>query len=142
MTGTTLAESPPWPGQRGLLAVCAVLALVGLFVLQGQGARLPALWLVGIALGVTLYHAAFGFTGAYRNLFLRRGSVGVQAQLAMVALATLLFTPLFAYSAYQDAGSYFGGEGRGSTLGRQVHRTSVRQNQLPRPRPFTGADVL
>lgn len=91
----TATPLPRWPGQRGILALGGVLALAGVFALQGP--RLPLLWLVGIALGVTLYHAAFGFTGAYRDLFLGRDSVGVQAQLALVALTTLLFAPLFAF---------------------------------------------
>ena len=83
--------------QPGVLAVVGLLVLAGLVAVAGQGIRLPWLWLVGIALGVTLYHAAFGFTGAYRRLFLGQGSRGVQAQLVMVALTTLLFAPLFAY---------------------------------------------
>lgn len=83
--------------QPGVLTLATLLMLAGLVAVAGQGERLPLLWLVGVALGVTLYHAAFGFTGAYRQLFLGRGSRGVQAQLAMVALTTLLFAPLFAH---------------------------------------------
>jgi uncharacterized membrane protein YedE/YeeE len=94
----TATQSVPRPGQHRLVVACAVVALIGIVGLQQPGSRLPALWVVGIALGVTLYHAAFGFTGAYRKLFLGRGSVGVQAQLGMVALSTLLFAPLFALS--------------------------------------------
>jgi uncharacterized membrane protein YedE/YeeE len=97
MTGTAIGARPaPWRRQRGVLVATVIVALLGLVGLQESGARLPWLWLVGIALGFTLYHAAFGFTGAYRNLFLGRGSVGVQAQLVMVALTTLMFAPLFA----------------------------------------------
>jgi len=100
MTATAIGDFPaPWRRQRGVLSVAALLAVAGLVGLQESGARLPWLWLTGIALGFTLYHAAFGFTGAYRALFLGRGSTGVQAQLAMVALATLLFAPLFAQGA-------------------------------------------
>ncbi len=94
----TGAVAAPWRRQPGLLAGALVLALAGFAWLHEAGARMPWLWAVGIALGFTLYHAAFGFTGAYRRLFQGHGSTGVQAQLAMVALATLLFAPLFAHA--------------------------------------------
>lgn len=51
---------------------------------------------LGLLLGLTLYHAAFGFAGAYRRLLVERDGSGVQAQLLMIAVATLLFAPLLA----------------------------------------------
>ena len=63
---TTLALSRP-PIQRPVLAV-AVIAAMGLFgYVFGLGIRQAGLLLIGIALGVSLYHASFGFTGAYRR---------------------------------------------------------------------------
>ncbi|MDH3444773.1 MAG: YeeE/YedE family protein, partial [Deltaproteobacteria bacterium] len=60
------------------------------------------LLLIGALLGVTLYHAAFGFTSAYRRMLLHRDVTGVRAQLLMLAIATLLFAPVLA------SGSMFG----------------------------------
>ncbi|MGB5082242.1 MAG: YeeE/YedE family protein, partial [Burkholderiales bacterium] len=51
---------------------------------------------------VTLYHAAFGFTAAYRRLLFDRDGTGARAQLAMLGVATCLFAPVLA------AGSFFG----------------------------------
>lgn len=62
---------------------------------------------LGLLLGLTLYHAAFGFAGAYRRLLVDRDASGVQAQLLMIALATLLFAPFLA--AGQAFGSPIGG---------------------------------
>ena len=81
--------------------VAAVAA--GLFFhLFTFGPTKPWLFLIGIGLGVALYHAAFGFTGAYRRAILRRDISGITAQIVMLAAAMLLFAPVLA------AGEVFG----------------------------------
>lgn len=70
--------------------------------------RMGALFLIGALLGVTLYHSAFSFTGAYRRLFLRGDVTILRAQLLMLAVATLLFAPVLA------TGSAFGREVTGA----------------------------
>jgi len=86
---------------RALLPGLAALAALGL-VLAASDARLASLLVVGALCGVTLYHAAFGFSAAYRRLLFARDVAMVQAQLLMLALATVLFAPVLA------AGSAFG----------------------------------
>jgi len=96
------------PGQRGVL-VFALLVLAGLAAgLARHDPRMAALLLLGAALGLTLYHAAFGFTAAYRRLITARDTRGVEAQLLMLGVATLLFAPVLA------AGSAFGREVAGA----------------------------
>ncbi len=56
--------------------------------------RLGALFAIGGLLGTSLYHAAFGFSSAYRRAFLDRDFSGVFAQLVMLAAAMVLFAPL------------------------------------------------
>ena len=84
--------------------IAAALASVGLllFALTGQGWRMPALLFLGMALGAVLLLTSFGFTSAYREFLLYRDTAGVQAQVLMLALATVLFAPVLA------AGSAFG----------------------------------
>lgn len=90
------AVSKPW-------LVAAVIPVVLLFLhLQQSGGRIAALFVVGTALGVTLYHAALGFTGAYRRFFLHGDISGLTTQLVMLAMAMLLFAPVLA------AGEVFG----------------------------------
>ncbi|UIJ71909.1 YeeE/YedE family protein [Aurantimonas sp. HBX-1] len=81
------------------------LGLVGAFALAlGQSPRIAALFVVGGAFGLVLYHAAFGFTSAWRN-FIRDGrGRGLRAQMVMLAIAVALFFPALA------AGSLFGQE--------------------------------
>lgn len=55
---------------------------------------LVALFLVGAGLGVALYHGAFGFTGGWRAMVIRKRSAGMRAQLALLALASVLFIPV------------------------------------------------
>ena len=73
----------------GLAALAAGAATLG-----ADGWRMAALFLVGGLLGVSLYHAAFGFTAAYRNAFLHREVSGVMAQLVMLAVAMVIFAVL------------------------------------------------
>jgi uncharacterized membrane protein YedE/YeeE len=64
--------------------------------------RQAALYVVGAALGLVLYHAAFGFTSAWRVMVSDRRGAGLRAQMVMLAVATLLFFPVLA------SGSLFG----------------------------------
>ena len=66
------------------------------------GGRQASLYLIGGVLGISLYHAFFGFTGAYRRLFAEGRGSGVRAQLIMLAAASLAFAPLL------GSGSIFG----------------------------------
>jgi hypothetical protein len=61
------------------------------------GLRMSALAFVGAALGLTLHHAGISFTGAWRSFLERGRGGGLRAQMAMLALATLLFLPLLAH---------------------------------------------
>ncbi len=88
--------SPRWPVQR-VVAMAGLLALgLGALVLGVEQWRLGVLFAVGGLLGITLYHAAFGFTSAYRRAILARDVSGVAAQLVMLGLAMLLFAPVLA----------------------------------------------
>jgi uncharacterized membrane protein YedE/YeeE len=93
----------------------AVLTLASALIAAGTGllavvvsARQSALFLVGAAAGVALYHAAFGFTSAWRDLIVRRRGDGLRAQMLMLGLTTSVFVPLMAH------GSAFGQTIRGS----------------------------
>lgn len=89
--------------QPAVVAGALVLALGVAAAADGFGARRAALVAVAVLLGVTLYHAAFGFASAYRRFFTEGNADGLRAQILMVALATLLFAPFL-------AAGRFGGE--------------------------------
>jgi len=54
--------------------------------------RHSLIFIIGLLLGLTLYHASFGFTGGWRNFIERSNSSALRAQLVMLAIAVLLFS--------------------------------------------------
>ena len=85
------------PAPQVALALAGAGAAVALAVYAaGSSPRLSILLLIGLLCGATLYHAAFGFTHAYRRLLFARDASGARAQLVMLAVATLLFAPILA----------------------------------------------
>jgi uncharacterized membrane protein YedE/YeeE len=76
-----------------LLSSMAVLA-ISLYLQQGVAGMQYLSFLIGVGLGITLLHAAFGFSGGWRH-FIREGDgTGVRAQLLLLGLTSLLFFPL------------------------------------------------
>jgi len=72
----------------------ALLAVLALVLVLPYGWRHAALLLVGGALGLVLYHSAFGFTAAFRALVSVGDTRGLRAQMLMLAVATVLFAPM------------------------------------------------
>lgn len=96
MTVAAGIAAPAPPVQRlPLLAVTATAAALAL-ALWRDDPGMPAVLAIGILLGVSLYHAAFGFTAAYRRLLLEKEMSGLVAQAVMVIAASVLFAPMLA----------------------------------------------
>ena len=94
MSGADATARPP--PQRAVAGAGAAVLLAGALVLGADGWERGILLVLGGLLGLTLYHAAFGFTSAYRRAFAVRDVSGVGAQLVMLTLATVLFAPVLA----------------------------------------------
>lgn len=77
-----------------------LLGTIGAYQVVGLNQAL--LFIVGGALGMTLYHASFGFTSSWRVFIKERRGRGLRAQMIMLALAVLLFFPAL------GAGELFG----------------------------------
>ena len=75
------------------IALVAIL-LISLFIQKEFSLKQSMLFLMGVGFGVILLHASFGFTGGWRQLILKRNTEGVRAQLALLALTSILFFPL------------------------------------------------
>lgn len=78
-----------------------LLALAGLAVVAWQaflagGGKLAGAALIGAVAGVALYHAAFGFTGAWRRFARERRGAGLRAQMLLLAVCVTVTFPLIA----------------------------------------------
>jgi len=114
MTTTTL----PRPGSvaiesralvPGPAAITAILIVLTAWYLNAVISwRQAALFIVGAGAGVVLYHAAFGFTSAWRIFIADRRGGGLRAQMLMLAITCAVFFPLLA------AGTFMGQPVRGS----------------------------
>lgn len=78
------------------------LVLGAILLSQGMSWRMAALFLIGGALGLVLYHAAFGFTSAWRAFIADGRGAGLRAQMLMLAVATVLFLPVLAAGSLFD----------------------------------------
>ena len=94
------------PGPAAITAI--VIALAAWYLNASISWRQAALFLVGTGAGVVLYHAAFGFTSAWRVFISDRRGAGLRAQMLMLALSCAVFFPLLA------SGSFMGQPLRGS----------------------------
>ena len=93
------APGPDWR----VVAPALALLLGGAAYLSGWfDLRQAGLYLVGGALGLVLYHAAFGFASSWRVFLFDRRGAGLRAQMVMLAVASLIFLPALA------EGSLFG----------------------------------
>src|SRR5215203_1273958 len=114
MTTTTLASQGAVraasralvPGPAVMTAIAIVLAAWYLNAVISW--RQAALFLVGAGAGIVLYHAAFGFTSAWRVFIADRRGAGLRAQMVMLAITCAVFFPLLA------AGTFLGQPLRGS----------------------------
>ncbi len=77
------------------LAGCLCLGAM-LFLYQEFGDRFALLFGIGLALGLTLFHATFGFASSWRRFLFAGDGHGMRAQIVMLALASLVFFPVLA----------------------------------------------
>ena len=79
----------------GLAFILAALA-VG----QAIDMRQAVLFVIGGLLGLTLYHASFGFTGGWRRFVVEKRGNAIRAQMLMIAAAAIVFIPLLSLGSF------------------------------------------
>jgi uncharacterized membrane protein YedE/YeeE len=67
---------------------------VSLFLQAEFSFKQAAFFLVGIGLGLTLMHAMFGFTGGWRIFIRENKSLGLRAQILLIAGLSIFFFPI------------------------------------------------
>ena len=90
------AEEAP-PPQAGVVIAGVVVALaLGGYIFTQSGQVPGLLFLIGLALGLVLFHSRFGFTSAWRQLVAVRQGKALRAHMLMLATACILFAPILA----------------------------------------------
>ena len=79
--------------KSGLILGMTLLICGLIFLLISYSLKHSLLLIIGFGLGVSLYHAAFGFTGSWRNYIIEKKGNGIRSQLFAIALAILLILP-------------------------------------------------
>lgn len=94
-TAGSLARKPLIQFDRGPVAFTTAALVVGtVAIAQLVEIRQAILFLVGALMGLTLYHASFGFTGGWRRLVVERRGNAMRAQMLMIGVAAIVFIPL------------------------------------------------
>lgn len=85
------------PVQKPLVALGALAAIIlYIAIVVRTNWTQGTLFLIGLGLGMTLLHARFGFTSAFRRLVSVGNVQGLQAHMLMLAVASTLFAAILA----------------------------------------------
>jgi len=87
-----------------LFVLFSILA-ISLFLQYEFNLKQSLFFLVGIAFGLTLMHAMFGFSGSWRGFIRSRHSVGIRAQILLIILSSILFFPIVG-NVFSDISSH------------------------------------
>ncbi len=82
-----------------LITAISAIALLAAIAGLVAGWKLAAAALIGGFAGIALYHASFGFTGAWRRFVREKRGAGLRAQLLLIGLACLFTYPLMQWGA-------------------------------------------
>ncbi|MFE2638068.1 YeeE/YedE family protein [Streptomyces scopuliridis] len=95
-TSVPRPDAPPAPPVRRVPLVVSALIAVALtgYVWSAHGARPGVLLLLGLGLGVALFHSRFGFTSAWRQLVAVGNGTGLRAHTLLLGTTATLFALL------------------------------------------------
>ncbi len=88
-----------FPARNVLAMALLAIALICMAAYPHGGPRYVVAVLIGVVAGFGLYHAAFGFTAAWRRIVTEKRGQGLRAQMILLAVACLFTYPLIAYGA-------------------------------------------
>ena len=104
MTEINATASAPVAGvnlDKGpVVFVGLALILAALAIGQAIDMRQAVLFVIGGLLGLTLYHASFGFTGGWRRFVVEKRGNAIRAQMLMIAAAAVVFIPLLSLGSF------------------------------------------
>lgn len=70
------------------------IALTSIVLYHDLSTKQLLVFVIGTAIGVTLLHSGFGFTGAWRDFIQTRQSIGIRSQIVLFLLSSIIMFPL------------------------------------------------
>jgi len=80
--------------QHAVVTTSLAVLGISLFVQQSITGLQYLAFLIGVGLGITLMHAAFGFSGSWRSFIRERDGKGIRGQVMLLGITSLLFFPI------------------------------------------------
>lgn len=96
MANATTAPTLPSFDRAPVFLISVALAVITAAIGVAVSPRQALLFIIGGLLGVTLYHASFGFTGGWRRMVVERRGRAMRVQMLMIGLTAIAFIPLLA----------------------------------------------
>ncbi len=96
MANATTAPTLPSFDRAPVFLISVALAVITAAIGLAVSPRQALLFIIGGLLGVTLYHASFGFTGGWRRMVVERRGRAMRVQMLMIGLTAIAFIPLLA----------------------------------------------
>ena len=96
MANATTAPTLPSFDRAPVFFISAAFTTIALAIGAAVSPRQALLFVIGGLLGVTLYHASFGFTGGWRRMVVERRGRAMRVQMLMIGLTAIAFIPLLA----------------------------------------------
>ena len=93
------------PQKPLIIAGVIISFILFIYLAVTQSIMQPVLMVIGLLIGLTLFHARFGFTSAFRRLMSVGNGEAIRAHMVMLGTATVLFAPILALGI-----SFFGAE--------------------------------
>lgn len=99
-----MSDTAQIDAQKGVIPARNVLAIALLAIIltclaafPHGGVRYVIAICIGVVAGIGLYHAAFGFTAAWRQIVTEKRGNGLRAQMILLAVACLFTYPIIAF---------------------------------------------
>ncbi|WP_211310416.1 YeeE/YedE family protein [Pontivivens insulae] len=96
--------------RKALIFASIVTISLAIYAYWEEGSGHLISMTIGLAAGVVLYNASFGFTAGWRNMVLNRRGRGLRAQMLLLGIVILVAYPVLA------TGSFMGQDVRGTIL--------------------------
>ncbi|MDH4988307.1 YeeE/YedE family protein [Aminobacter anthyllidis] len=101
ISATAPLPAAPVSLDKGPVVFVGLAFILGALAIgQAIDTRQAVLFVIGGLLGLTLYHASFGFTGGWRRFVVEKRGNAIRAQMLMIASAAVVFIPLLSLGSF------------------------------------------